>query len=183
MSTNRWLTNDISKIIYSNKNDKSNWQTPNDGPDLWDTSTKHEQSSVCSGQHSRVAGCNWLYADRLALSSRICRYIIDMVTVLPCTNVNIWSTKFLSCLSGHIPIMSLLATVFRANAFAKVLSAFFCHLEVIIWTSWGANAIYILRCVRLIACFYIRPNLGPLDWRNWDIIICAKWMKNLVVIC
>jgi hypothetical protein len=43
--------------------------------------------------------------------------------------------------------------------------------------------LYITAYYVLVAWFHVQPNLGPLDWRNWDIIPCVMWMKNLVVIC
>jgi hypothetical protein len=38
----------------------------------------------------------------------------------------------------------LVGTVCYTNVFMNVLSASFCHREVIIWNSWGVIAIYIL---------------------------------------
>jgi hypothetical protein len=39
--------------------------------------------------------------------------------------------------------------------------------------------LYIMAYHVVVAFFYIRLNLGPLDWRNWDIIPCVMWLKNL----
>jgi hypothetical protein len=76
-------------------------------------------------------------------------------------------------LQSYVDHMSLLATVFCANTFMNVLSAF-CHLE------WH---LYIVVCHMLVACFYFQLNLSPLDWGNWVIIPCVMQMKNLVVVC
>jgi hypothetical protein len=59
-----------------------------------------------------------------------CRYMSDKVCFM-----------FLPSYFNHT---SLAGTVDYTNACMNVLSAPFCHLEVIIWNSWWMNAIYML---------------------------------------
>jgi hypothetical protein len=113
-----------------------------------------------------------------------CQYIIDMVTVLPMDECQYMIDKvcFLF-LRSYFDHTSLVHSADYTNTCMNDLSASFCHLEVIIWTPSGTNAIYILLHISLINMALHRGRLLPSCIKKGNIIQCVSRMKNLPVIC
>jgi hypothetical protein len=103
-----------------------------------------------------------------------------MVTVLPQMSVDVWSENFHLLFSRHADHMSLLATVYCSSAFMNVLSAFFCRLEVINWTSWGTK-VNLAQFASLTSKIHRKYNFGQRHMKKSTLIHYKQYTECIRV--